>query len=126
MRFILAVVLAALLSTTARAYSALGHEATVDGAWADAIRPLLKQRFPRATDADIQKARAYAYGGSVIQDLGYYPSGSRFFSDLVHYVRSGDFVEALIDEARDINEYAFALGALAHYEGDNTGHAFAV
>lgn len=122
MRFALAVVLAALLSTTAGAYSVLGHEATVDSAWTDAIRPLLKQRFPRATDADIQKARAYAYGGSVIQDLGYYPSGSRFFSDLVHYVRSGDFVEALIDEAHDVNEYAFALGALAHWVADTTGH----
>jgi hypothetical protein len=122
----LTIVLATLLSATARAYSVLGHEATVDAVWADSIRPLLRQRFPRATDADLQKARAYAYGGSVIQDLGYYPSGNRFFSDLLHYVRSGDFVEALIDEAHDIDEYAFALGALAHYTGDITGHAQAV
>jgi hypothetical protein len=125
-RLALIVVVATLPSANARAYSVLGHEAIVDAAWADAIRPLLRQRFPRASDEDIQMARAYAYGGSVIQDLGYYPSGSRFFSDLLHYVRSGDFVEALIDEAHDIDEYAFALGALAHYAGDNTGHALGV
>jgi hypothetical protein len=51
------------------------------------------------------------YGGAIIQDLGYYPFGNKFFSDLAHYVRSGDFVEALIAESQDLNEYAFALGA---------------
>src|SRR5206468_8287598 len=68
--------------------------------------------LPRATASQIKDARAYAYGGSVIQDLGYYPFGSHFFSNLLHYVRSGDFVEALIRDADDLNEYAFALGAL--------------
>ena len=86
------------------------------------LRPLLARRFPRATASEVLEARAYAYGGSVIQDLGYYPFGSHFFSNLVHYVRTGDFVEALIREARDVNEYAFALGALAHYTADNVGH----
>src|SRR5262245_42618876 len=85
-------------------YSVLAHEANIDAAWTGTIRPLLKRRFPRATDAELVAARAFAYGGSVIQDLGYYPFGSRFFSNLVHYVRSGDFVETLIDEARDVNE----------------------
>ena len=54
--------------------------------------------------------------------MGYYPFGSAYFSDLVHYVRSGDFVEALIEQSTDVNEYAFALGALAHYASDNMGH----
>ena len=110
----------------ALAYSVLSHEANIDALWETGIRPLLVKRFPRATPEELQKARAYAYGGSVIQDLGYFPFGSRFFSNLLHYVRSGDFVEAMIREASDLPEYAFALGALAHYEADNTGHPEAV
>ena len=84
------------------------------------------RRFPEATPEALLDARAYAYGGCVIQDLGYYPFGSHFFSNLLHYVRTGDFVEALIRDAQDINEYAFALGALGHYAADNSGHPLAV
>jgi hypothetical protein len=87
---------------------------------------MIQRRFPRASAQDVSQARAFAYGGSLIQDLGYYPFGSRFFSNLVHYVRSGDFVDALIRESRDVNEYAFALGALAHYVSDNVAHPAAV
>jgi len=104
----------------------LAHEAHIDALWDTGIRPLLHRRFPRATDADLTAARAYAYGGAVIQDLGYYPFGNHFFSNLMHYVKSGEFVEALIRESHDVNEYAFALGALAHYVSDNTGHPEAV
>ena len=104
------------------AYSVLAHEAIIDAAWQDSIEPLLLSRFPQATPEELRKAQAYAYGGAIIQDLGYYPFGSRFFSDLVHYVRSGDFVLALISESRDLNEYAFALGALSHYAADTSGH----
>src|SRR5664279_6388060 len=103
-------------------YSVLTHEQIVDLAWADRIEPLLRHRFPNATDDDIAKAHAYAYGGCVIQDLGYYPFGSKDFSNLVHYVRSGDFVLALLRDADDLDEYAFALGALAHYVADTDGH----
>jgi len=106
------------------AYSVLTHEEIVDLAWTTSIVPLLKARFPNATDADLRLAHAYAYGGSVIQDIGYYPFGSRYFSDLLHYVRTGDFVSALIADSTDINEYAFALGALAHYYGDTVGHPY--
>src|SRR4029077_13354921 len=90
------------------------------------IVPMLRARFPEATPEQIQEARGYAYGGCVIQDLGYYPFGSRFFSNLLHYVRTGDFIETLIADAGDVNEYAFALGALGHYSADNQGHALAV
>jgi hypothetical protein len=115
----------ALSASSASAYSVLAHEAIIDSAWDNQIRQLLLKRFPN-TDADaLLKARAHAYGGCIIQDMGYYPMGSHFFSDLVHYVRSGDFVEALIAESQDVNEYAFALGALAHYAADNTGHPLA-
>lgn len=119
------VLLAGLLLASAsvlHAYSVLTHEEIVDIAWNDQIRPLLMKRFPNLTDEDLREAHAYAYGGAVIQDLGYYPFGSKEFSDMVHYVRSGDFVEALIRESQDANEYAFALGALAHYVSDTEGH----
>ncbi|MES1260984.1 MAG: zinc dependent phospholipase C family protein [Acidobacteriota bacterium] len=115
-----------LLPVSGPAYSVLTHEAIVDTLWADAIRPTLKQRFPAATEEELDKAHAYAYGGCIIQDLGYYPFGSHLFSDLAHYVRSADFVQALLDEAADVEEYAFALGATAHYGADVDGHAIAV
>jgi hypothetical protein len=104
------------------AYSVLTHEQVVDLAWKDNIVPLLKKRFPAATDDDLRKAHAFAYGGSLIQDMGYYPFGNKFFSDLTHYVRSGDFIMNLLSESSNLNEYAFALGALAHYSADNMGH----
>ena len=117
---------ALLLIPPARAYSVLTHEALIDSAWDRNIKPLLVQRFPDATEDDLRRAHGYAYAGCIIQDMGYLPFGSRFFSDLVHYVRSGDFVSNLIRESQDINEYAFALGSLAHYAADNNGHRLAV
>jgi hypothetical protein len=107
------------------AYSVLTHEAIIDAAWQDNIRPLLLSRFPTSTPEELLEAHAYVYGGAIIQDMGYYPFGSRFFSDLTHYVRSGDFVLALIEESRNLNEYAFALGALSHYAADTSGHELA-
>jgi hypothetical protein len=106
-------------------YSVLTHEAIIDASWKDSIEPLLLKRFPSATPEELLQAHAYAYGGAIIQDLGYYPFGNKFFSDLTHYVRSGDFVVALIEESRDLNEYAFSLGALSHYAADAAGHALA-
>jgi hypothetical protein len=110
----------------AHAYSVLTHEAIIDSTWDSAIKPLLVKRFPGATADELIEAHAYAYGGCIIQDLGYYPFGSKFFSDLTHYIRSGDFVIRLIGDSQDLNEYAFALGALAHYAADNNGHPIAV
>src|SRR5579864_2626091 len=117
---ILLVVL--ICSGGSSAYSVLTHEEIVDLAWASEIRPLLLQRYPGLSEEQITEAHAYAYGGAVIQDLGYYPFGSREFSDLVHYVRSGDFVRELLLESQNVNEYAFALGALSHYASDIAGH----
>src|ERR1051326_2493111 len=118
------VTLALVLSfgQAAWGYSLLSHEQIVDIAWHDSIVPLLRTRFPNATTQDLHQAHAHAYGGCLVQDLGYYPFGSKFFSDLTHYVRSGDFVKNLIVESTNLNEYAFALGALAHYSSDNVGH----
>src|SRR5215469_13061319 len=109
-------------SSFSPAYSVLTHEEIVDLLWQDQIQPMLKQRFPSATEEDLRKAHAYAYGGSVLQDMGYYPFGNKYFSDLLHYVRSGDFVVNLVKESATVNEYAFALGALSHYAADNGGH----
>jgi hypothetical protein len=113
------VLLSALPST---AYSVLTHEQVIDFVWQRHIKRLLLERYPNATPEDLRHAHAYAYGGCLIQDMGYYPAGNKFFSDLVHYVRSGDFVAALLNDAQDINELAFALGAMGHYASDNSGH----
>jgi Zinc dependent phospholipase C len=115
-------IIALLCSRASFAYSVLTHEEIVDLMWTDEIRPLLLQRFPELSEDQLKEAHAYAYGGAVIQDLGYYPFGSEEFSNLVHYVRSGDFVHELILQSQDADEYAFALGALAHYTSDIAGH----
>src|ERR1700693_3686465 len=117
--------LIALLAPASYAYSILSHEAIIDSAWDASIQKLLLKRFPDATPEELERAHAYAYGGCIIQDMGYYPFSSKFFSDLTHYVRSGDFIAALIHESQDLNEYAFALGALAHYAADDSGHRLA-
>jgi hypothetical protein len=124
--FIVAALALAGMPRPAAGYSVLAHEANIDAVWDPTIKALLLARFPDTTPEQLLEARAYAYGGCVIQDLGYYPFGSHFFSNLLHYVRTGDFVETLIRDARDVNEYAFALGALGHYAADNTGHPIAV
>jgi len=116
------LVLALLRPEAAQAYAVLSHEAIIDAAWNGHIKALLLKKYPQATEEDLSRAQAYAYGGAIIQDMGYYPYGSPFFSDLTHYVRSGDFVRALLHDAQDLTEYAFALGALAHYAADNDGH----
>ena len=116
------IVAALLWPDSAQAYAVLSHEAIIDAAWDSHIKPLLLKKYPQATEEDLSRAQAYAYGGAIIQDMGYYPYGSPFFSDLTHYVRSGDFVQALLRDAQDPTEYAFALGALAHYVADNEGH----
>src|ERR1035437_6267082 len=108
------------------AYAVLAHEAIVDSVWNTNIRPLLLVRFPGATDEELKEAHGYAYGGAIIQDMGYYPHGSHLFSDLTHYVRSGDFILALLRDSKDLNGYAFALGSLSHYAADNDGHLIGV
>ncbi len=106
-------------------YTVLTHEAILDAVWDTSIQTQLLRRFPGATPEELRQAHAYAYGGCIIQDMGYYPFSSRQFSDLTHYVRSGDFIEALIRESQNLNEYAFALGALEHYAADTVGHRLA-
>ena len=112
-----------LLAPRARAYSLLTHEQLIDLTWQRSTVPFLLSRYPNLTPAQLEQARAYAYGGCVIQDLGYYPFGDSFFSDLTHYVRTGDFVVALFRNAQGPDELAFAVGALSHYIGDTIGHA---
>ena len=125
-RVLLSALLVLLVVPKLTAYSVLTHEAIIDTAWEKDLTPLLLKRFPASTSDQLIEAHAYAYGGAIIQDMGYYPFASKFFSDLVHYARSGDFVLALLGDAQDLNEYAFALGALAHYAADNSGHPMAV
>ena len=122
-----ALLLASLVLGTSRtspAYSVLTHEQIIDLLWERDIKRILLERYPGTTPEELHKAHAFAYGGSLIQDMGYYPSGNKLFSDLVHYVRTGDFVSELIRNAHDVNELAFALGALGHYVSDDSGHPF--
>lgn len=106
----------------AQAYGVLTHQAIIDASWKDAVEPVLRKRFPHATDEDLKRAQAHAYGGSIVQDMGYFPFGNTFFTDLTHYVRSGDFVESLLRHAGTVEELGFALGALSHYNADIHGH----
>jgi hypothetical protein len=122
---VLIVLLAFPWHRRADAYSLLTHEQLIDLAWQDSIVPLLLSRYPKLTPADLDSARAYAYGGCIIQDIGYYPYGDRSFSNLTHYVRSGDFIVSLFRNATNANELAFAVGALSHYIGDTIGHSTA-
>jgi hypothetical protein len=125
--YLLAILLfLASFSRQTFAYSVLTHQAIIDSSWNDSIKPLLLKRFPGATPAQLKEAYAHTYGGAIIQDMGYYPFGSKFFTDLTHYVRSGEFIESLIEESATLNEYGFALGALAHYAADNHGHSLGV
>jgi hypothetical protein len=124
LRVALACVLATLLAWPhpTSAYAVLSHEAIIDAVWETHIKPSLLKKFSQSTAEELRAAQGYAYGGAIIQDMGYYPYGSHFFSDLTHYVRSGDFILALLNDAQNLDEYAFALGALAHYAADNDGH----
>ena len=124
--WILTVILCLVFPTSGDAYSVLSHEAIIDAVWSTHIVPLLRKRFPMSTPDQFRQAHSYAYGGAIIQDMGYYPYGSTFFSDLTHYVRAGDFIQAMLRDARDINEFAFAIGAMSHYAADNEGHHLAV
>lgn len=122
--FLCGAMLIAMSPTPVLAYSVLTHEQIIDLAWEQQLKPLLLSKYPDTTSDQLIEAHAYAYGGSVIQDIGYYPFGNKHFSELVHYVRSGDFVANMMKEAQDVNEYAFALGALAHYASDIEGHPY--
>jgi hypothetical protein len=121
-RWFLILLISLLPSVKVSAYSVLTHEAIIDAAWESSIKPFLVSRYPKATVEELNKARAFAYGGSLAPDMGYYPKGSTFFTNLLHYVRSGDFVQALLDSAKNINELSFAIGAVSHYAADRWGH----
>ena len=121
----LVILLVLLTPFEGGAYAVLAHQAEIDVVWESHLKPLLHRKYPEASEEMLDEAEAYAYGGAIIQDLGYYPYGSHFFSDLTHYVRTGDFVTALLRDSQDVNEYAFALGALSHYATDNDGHRIA-
>ncbi|MFD0766983.1 zinc dependent phospholipase C family protein [Mucilaginibacter lutimaris] len=123
LKYLLISALFTFAGFTSKAYSILAHEAIIDASWKPSLLPLLKQKYPGITGEQIKLAHSYAYGGSIVADMGYMPFGNGLFTDLVHYVRSGDFIEALIARAENLNEYAFALGALSHYMADKYGHS---
>src|SRR5258705_4449905 len=85
--FLLAVFFAARVCP---AYSVLTHEEIVDLLWQDQIQPLLKKQFPSATDEDLRKAHAYAYGGAPLQEIGALPLCQKQLSGPVYPVRRRD------------------------------------
>ncbi|MDQ6757804.1 MAG: zinc dependent phospholipase C family protein [Bacteroidota bacterium] len=121
----LIVFLFLFLPINAFSFGVLTHEAIIDAAWERSILPLLKLKYPSSTGEEQKEARAYAYGGAVAPDMGFYPFGSPLFTNLIHYVRSGDMISALLKDAENINQYSFALGFLSHYNADNYGHPLA-
>lgn len=123
---IVVILLVVPFSVTCSAYSVLTHEALIDVNWENVILPLLKQKYPHSSKEALKEAHAYAYGGAVVPDMGYYPFGCKLFTNLIHYVRSGDFVEAVLNEAHTLDEYAFALGLLCHYNADVYGHSIGI
>jgi hypothetical protein len=123
---IVAVLFFLCTACTSNAYSILTHEALIDVNWEKVLLPLLKQKYPGSTEKELREAHAYAYGGAVVPDMGYFPRGSKLFTNLIHYVRSGDFVMALLQDAQNLNEYAFALGVLCHYNADKYGHSIGI
>jgi hypothetical protein len=122
---LIAVFFIFLCPLSSKAFSVFAHMAIIDASWKKSIVPLLKEKYPNATDEELRVAHSYAYGGSLMPDMGYFPFGSEYFTNLVHYVRSGDFMENLVSQAQNINEYAFALGAVSHYLTDEYGHSLA-
>lgn len=122
MRAFAGLILLLVSATSSFSYSVLSHEAVIDALWTVRLRPILLMRFPDSTPAQLKEAHGYAYGGAILQDMGYYPHSNGYFSDLTHYIRTADFIEALIRDSQTLDEYAFALGALSHYAADNDGH----
>jgi hypothetical protein len=122
---VITVILCLFYPLTSKAFSVYAHLAIIDASWKKSIVPLLKERFPNATDEELKVAHSYAYGGSLMPDMGYFPFGSVYFTNLVHYVRTGEFMDNLLKEARSLNDYAFAIGAVSHYVTDKYGHSLA-
>jgi hypothetical protein len=121
-RVVFVVLLLAYNSLPCKAFSVLTHEALVDANWDKVLLPLLKQKYPGASPEALKEAHAYVYGGALAPDMGYYPFSCKLFTDLIHYVRSADFIEALFSNAENLNDYAFATGVLCHYYADVYGH----
>lgn len=66
--------------------------------------------------------RTAFYQGSWGPDLGYFPGGHPFLSDLAHYVRTGELTRTLVRSARTPTERAFAQGWLTHVLADQAIH----
>ncbi len=120
---LLAIVFQCYCSSFSFGFALLSHQAIIDATWEKSIQPLLKKKYPNATEKELKDAYSYLYGGALMPDIGYSPFGSKMFTNLVHYVRTGDFITNLINESENMNEYAFSLGFLCHYQADKYGHS---
>lgn len=74
--------------------------------------------FP-ATDPEALNA---FYHGAVGPDLGYFPGGVRWLSELAHCLRTGALARTLVRSARGPVERAFAWGWVTHVLADQAIH----
>jgi hypothetical protein len=125
-KFIIVAIFTWYVPFQSGAYSVLTHLAIIDVTWDKEIKPLLLKKYPSSTEVQLKEAQAYANGGAIVADMGYYPLASKFFTNLFHYVRTGDFINELFEEAQNVNEYAFAIGVLSHYYADKYGHSVGI
>ena len=51
---LIALTIALFIPLSTSAYSILTHEAIIDASWEKSIQPLLKRKFPQATEADLK------------------------------------------------------------------------
>ena len=63
--FLIASSLLLIVPADGRAFSVTAHQGVVDQAWGLTLVPLIRQRFPNATDRELTEAHAYARGGSI-------------------------------------------------------------
>ena len=79
------------------------------------------ERFePRDELTEYAFAGTYSFARGIF--VGARKFGSTFGLPRIQRIRSGDFIQALLRVAKDLHEYAFAVGALAHFAADNYGH----
>lgn len=62
------------------------------------------------------------FQGAFGPDMGYFPGGVAFLSDLSHHVRTGALTRCFFDRASTPTEVAFAWGWLTHVIGDREIH----
>lgn len=75
-------------------------------------------RLPSPIDVERPETRCAFLHGALAPDMGFLPGVDRFVSELAHYVRPLELTRALLSQARNAVEEAFAWGWASHVLGD--------